>query len=197
MLRGVLPAPPGHGPRPCSAPPLLRPAPIRSPGSPAPLRSLPLRSRPFFARLRWPTLERGWSFRSWRVEGRRRTAGEARRRTSKAATPFPFRRLWAGLDIGLKMLRVHPMRNDPSKFAASSPEHKAAWTCSLTPHCMGRVLSQARGQGCIRRQGASQAAPEAVRRAVGGGPQSGWGRLLSVTNATGAGTWCQGDSGWA
>ena len=41
-------------------------------------------------------------------------------------------------------------------------------------------------QGCIR----SEAAPAAVRQVVGGGCQSGWGRLLSVTNAT-------GDSGWA
>ena len=31
----------------------------------------------------------------------------------------------------------------------------------------------------------------------GGGCQSGWGRLLSVTNAIEAGIWCQGDSGWA
>ena len=37
--------------------------------------------------------------------------------------------------------------------------------------------------GCIRREGTSEAAPEAVRQAVGGGCQSGWGRLLSVTNA--------------
>ena len=48
------------------------------------------------------------------------------------------------------------------------------------------------GQGCLRREGA----PEAVEQAVGGGCQSGWGRLPSVTNAVEAGTWCQGDSGW-
>ena len=41
----------------------------------------------------------------------------------------------------------------------------------------------------------SEAAPEAVRQAVGGGCQSGWGRLLSVTNATEAGTCRQRDSG--
>ena len=52
-------------------------------------------------------------------------------------------------------------------------------------------------QGCIRRERASEAAPEAVRQAVGGGCQSGWGRLLSATNATEAGTWRQRDSGWA
>ena len=51
--------------------------------------------------------------------------------------------------------------------------------------------------GCIGREGTSEAAPAAVRQAVGGGCQSGWGRLLSVTNATEAGTWRQGDSGWA
>ena len=41
-----------------------------------------------------------------------------------------------------------------------------------------------------------QAAPAAVRQAVGVGCQSGWGQLLSVTNAIEAGTWRQGDSGW-
>ena len=40
-------------------------------------------------------------------------------------------------------------------------------------------------------------APAAVRQAVGGGCRSGWGRLLSVTNAIDAGTWRQGDSGCA
>ena len=51
-------------------------------------------------------------------------------------------------------------------------------------------------QGCITGAGNSEAAPEAVRQAVGGGCQSGWGRLLSVTNAVEVGTWRQGDSGW-
>ena len=37
------------------------------------------------------------------------------------------------------------------------------------------------------REGASEAAPAAVRQAFGGGCQSGWGRLLSVTNAIEAG----------
>ena len=53
------------------------------------------------------------------------------------------------------------------------------------------------GQGCIRREGGSEVAPEAVRQAVGGGCRSCWGRLLSVTNAIEAATWRQGDSGWA
>ena len=54
-----------------------------------------------------------------------------------------------------------------------------------------------RPEGCIRRGGTSEAAPAAVGQAVGGGCQSGWGRLLSVTNAGAAGTCRQGDSGWA
>ena len=54
-----------------------------------------------------------------------------------------------------------------------------------------------RPPGCIRREGASEAAPGAVRQAVGGGCQSGWGRLLSVTNAIEAGSCRQGNSGWA
>ena len=52
-------------------------------------------------------------------------------------------------------------------------------------------------QGCLGREGTSEAAPEAVRQADGGGCQSGWRRLLSVTNAVEASTCCQGDSGWA
>ena len=47
------------------------------------------------------------------------------------------------------------------------------------------------------REGTSEVAPEAARQAVGGGCQSGWGRLLSVANAVDAGTCCQADSGWA
>ena len=58
------------------------------------------------------------------------------------------------------------------------------------------VLVRGGGQGCIRREGTSEAAPEALRQAVGGGCQSGWGRLLSVTNGTSAGRSRQGDSGW-
>ena len=64
-------------------------------------------------------------------------------------------------------------------------------------HQKRRDLGVALWHGCIRREGASEAAPEAVRQAVGGGCQSGWGRLLSVTNAIEAGTWRQGDSGGA
>ena len=57
----------------------------------------------------------------------------------------------------------------------------------------GPDRQQGRGQGCTGRGGA----PEAVRQAVGGGCQSGWGRLLSVINAIEPGTCRQGDSGWA
>ena len=54
---------------------------------------------------------------------------------------------------------------------------------------LGGVLRrQGLPQGRIRGEGISKAAPEAVRQAVGGGCQSGWGRLLSVTNAIEAGT---------
>ena len=67
--------------------------------------------------------------------------------------------------------------------------------CSVDPHCQPRANGEC--QGCIRRGGASEEVPGAVRQAVGGGCQSGWGRLLSVTNAIEAGTWRQGDSGWA
>ena len=63
--------------------------------------------------------------------------------------------------------------------------------------CSNKGVALAGGQGCIRREGTAGVTPEAVRQAVGGGCQSGWGRLPSVTNAIEAGTWRQGDSGWA
>ena len=78
---------------------------------------------------------------------------------------------------------------------ASRPTVRAAFPAGLDrAWCAGRGGG---GQGCIRREGASEAAPEAVRQAVGGGCRSGWGRLLSVMKAFRAGTWRQGDSGWA
>ena len=40
-----------------------------------------------------------------------------------------------------------------------------------------------------RREGTSETATEAVGWAVGGGCESGWGRLLSVANAVEVGTW--------
>ena len=52
-------------------------------------------------------------------------------------------------------------------------------------------------QGCIRREGTPAGARESVRQAIGGGCQSGWGRLLPVTNAVWAGIGRMGDSGWA
>ena len=59
------------------------------------------------------------------------------------------------------------------------------------------VLMGGAEQGCIRREGTSKAAPGAVRQAVEGGCECGWGQLLSVTNAIKAGTCSQEDSGWA
>ena len=47
--------------------------------------------------------------------------------------------------------------------------------------CQGRLRTphpRPTAHGCIRREGTSEAAPEAVRQAAGGGCQSGWGRLL-------------------
>ena len=49
-----------------------------------------------------------------------------------------------------------------------------------------RVRGQG-GRSASEGEGTSDAALEAVRQAVGGGCQSGWGRLLSVTDAIEAG----------
>ena len=56
--------------------------------------------------------------------------------------------------------------------------------CGTT--CTGRDAATIPSPGMHQREGTSEAVPEAVRQAVGGGCQSGWGRLLSVTNAIGA-----------
>ena len=77
---------------------------------------------------------------------------------------------------------------------AQPPSQKIAL---LPPSLKFYAFDWDRGQGCIRREGASEVAPEAVRQAVGGGCRSGWGRLLSVINAIEASTWRQGDSSWA
>ena len=63
------------------------------------------------------------------------------------------------------------------------PSHPSPPSPLPTPWAGVQSCTEPPHQGCIRREGTSQAAPEAVRQAVGGGCQSGWGRLLSVTNA--------------
>ena len=76
-----------------------------------------------------------------------------------------------------------PMPSSRGLMRDSKPAHSRT--------CMVRLRDASHktcGQGCIRREGTSEAAPEAVGQAVGGGCQSGWGRLLSVTNAIEAGT---------
>ena len=79
-----------------------------------------------------------------------------------------------------------------------------SWSCAMSAgqwhgyrQATPSSARRARCQGCITRERASEAAREVVRQTVGGGCQSDWGRLLSVTNAVEAGTWRQGDSGRA
>ena len=102
---------------------------------------------------------------------------------------------------------MNPLREEES-HAFKRPAHLAGQVCCKWNHSWwgtqggelktgGWGKGGVGGQGCIRREGTSEAAPEAVKQAVGGGCRSGWGRLLSVTNAIEAGTWRQGDSGWA
>ena len=57
-----------------------------------------------------------------------------------------------------------------------SPVHRHRGRCCRTCSvAASQGLSHGLTQDCIRREGASEAAPEAVRQAVGGGCQSGWG----------------------
>ena len=88
-----------------------------------------------------------------------------------------------------------PPPNPNTKVTIVGKNEIYRWENLIGPFFFLRLMRPR--QGCIRRGGTSEAAPEAVRQAVGGGCQSGWGRLLSVTNAIEAGTWRQGDSGWA
>ena len=53
------------------------------------------------------------------------------------------------------------------------------------------------GSDALAGEGSQRQPQKRLRLAVGGGCQSGWGRLLSVTNAIEAGACRQGDSDWA
>ena len=80
--------------------------------------------------------------------------------------------------------------------SAALASHEPGFRCG---RCEGLcVLGEGMG-GSIRMERTSEAAPEAVRQAVGGGCQSGRGRLLSVTNAIwrlpSGGQWL--GAGWA
>ena len=103
-----------------------------------------------------------------------------------------------GILIGFDGIRGHVLPYPICTSSAFAPEHGIAcvpvifWDWGLA--C---AMGAGGGQGCMRREGASKEAPGVIRQAVAGGCQSGWGRLLSVTNAVEAGTWRQGDSGWA
>ena len=102
----------------------------------------------------------------------------------------------------------HPMGQGEFVLAAVADQFRVhacfqpvPWDPSLSVNTAFAIESKAvkgavaRGQGRIRREGTSVAAPAAVRQAVGGGCQSGWGRLLSVMNAVEAGTWRWGGGG--
>ena len=83
---------------------------------------------------------------------------------------------------------IRPMDRSSSPVqsirTSCSPEHSDAgdWL-----RCPARTDPSASAPppppGCIGRERTSEAAPEAVRQAVGGACQSGWGPLLSVTHA--------------
>ena len=75
----------------------------------------------------------------------------------------------------------------------------AMGACAMLAAVVGAGVFGGSSPRMLGRKGTSEAAPAAaaVRQAVGGGCQSGWGRLLSVTTAIEAGTCRQGDSGWA
>ena len=104
------------------------------------------------------------------------------------------RRTWAqGMRGGHRGIKGHA--EGTRQVHRGTRRHTESSAHRGTPQCRGDT--EAQRQGCIRREGTSEAVPEAVRQAVGGGFRSGWGRLLSVTNAIEPGTWQWPGIGWA
>ena len=91
---------------------------------------------------------------------------------------------------GAERRRQRHVRHDPVPVVQRDALHQH-------PEGHGEAPEVAVGVVHRLKRNESEAAPEAVKQAVEGGCQSGWGRLLSVTNAIQAGSWCQGHSGWA
>ena len=100
----------------------------------------------------------------------------------------------------------HSPRAFPATAAARSPASQYCSTRHSAPSCSKWSTSSTCGTGGRGRGGwrgvvvgveEGSGTGKAVGQAVGGGCRSGWGRLLSVTNAVEASTWRQGDSGWA
>ena len=121
-------------------------------------------------------------------------------RTSTSSSPFAC--LPPSGARGLPVLPVLPLPSFPlvrcargghgfEKGDLSGQPRRAS---TQAPPAAVWCVAQGRGggRGCIRREEASEAVPEAVWQAVGGGCRSGWGRLQSVTNAVEAGTCSQG-----
>ena len=119
--------------------------------------------------------------RALRVEG----PGCVRTRCQGPCIPPPPPPSWERLGVEHRRSRCG---------RAGTPRGALVGSGTSVPCSLRISFSQLFGvaQGCIGRKGASEAGREAVRQAVGGGCRSGWGRLLSVTNAVEAGTWRQG-----
>ena len=103
-----------------------------------------------------------------------------------ADCPFANDPAWVSLVRCLSAVNVHELAVN---FDCNPQVRPGGGAAECPPPPLSLFLSR------IRTEGTSEAAPAAVRQAVGGGCRSGWGRLLSVTNAIEACTWCQGDSG--
>ena len=108
-------------------------------------------------------------------------------RTQHLQTTRAWQQHCVSLEVGPLSGATHPQPHQ--ELAASRVRF-------IRTRLQGCALAGGGGGGCIRRDGTSEVAPEAVEQAVGGGCRSGWGRLLSVTNAIEAGTCRSGDT-WA
>ena len=108
------------------------------------------------------------------------------------------------LYVGITRCRTHAFLLEEEESARTRPMRRL-WARQQVcgPRRGALAPDQAVDLGCYGEggwagmRGREAAAPGAVRQAVGGGCRSGWGRLLSVTNASEAGTGRQGDGGWA
>ena len=119
-------------------------------------------------------------------------------KSSSASRPFPSRgprgrtgRRWTGSPAtarrwGWASVRSAPCRASPSCWPLGRAKSRRRSGRRPLHRCTGPRLRKGlgtavggggRGQGCVRREGTSEAAPGAVRQAVGGGCRSGWGAV--------------------
>ena len=167
MAVGTGPAP-GLGPRDGPPPP----PPLGVCGGPR---------RPLYGAAAERLRPRRWRSRPVRRFGRAEGVARARAGDGSPADPPTAEECTAPRRNGRREQRRH-MRRRPALGGVHRRPRGRVSAVAPPPPLRGtypgaRATHGGRPQGCIRREGTSEAAPEAVRQAVGGGFQSGWGAV--------------------